>query len=60
MRHRLNLPAVQHTAINAAAVYINNQGLAQAAPGQAGFLGGVTASASTDSDRFSLGIRHRF
>lgn len=41
-------------------MYCNNQGLAQAAPGPAGFLGGVMASASTDSNGFSLGIRNRF
>ena len=53
-------PPSKHTDINAVTVYFNNLGLAQAAPGQAGFLGGVTASASTDSNGFSLGIRHRF
>jgi len=41
-------------------VHFNNKGLAQAAPGQAGFLCGVTALAVTDSNGFSLGIRHRF
>jgi hypothetical protein len=41
-------------------VYFNNQGRARAAPGQAGFLGGVTAPASTDWNGLSLGIRHRF
>ena len=34
--------------------------LAQAAPGQAGFLGGVTATAGTDSNSIAFGIRHRF
>lgn len=50
----------KRTDINAVAVHFNNKGLAQAAPGQAGFLGGVTASAGTDSNSFALGIRHRF
>jgi predicted porin len=38
----------------------NNKGLAQAAPGQAGFLGGFTATAGTDSTNIVLGMRHRF
>jgi hypothetical protein len=50
----------KRTAINAAATHFNNKGLAQAAPGQAGFLGGVTASAGTDSNSFAVGIRHSF
>ena len=37
-----------------------NKNLAQAAPGQAGSLGGVTASAGTDSNAFAIGMRHRF
>ncbi len=48
------------TDINAVTVYFNNLGLAQAAPGQTGFLGSVTASANTDANGFSLGIRHHF
>lgn len=50
----------KRTAINAVATHFDNKGLAQAAPGQAGFLGGVTASAGTDSNSFALGIRHSF
>jgi predicted porin len=50
----------KRTDINAVATHFNNKGLAQAAPGQAGFLGGVTATAGTDSNSLALGIRHRF
>lgn len=50
----------KRTAINAVATHFNNKGLAQAAPGQAGFLGGVTATAGTDSNSVALGIRHSF
>jgi hypothetical protein len=53
-------PPSKRTDINAVAVHFNNKGLAQAAPGQAGFLCGVTAWAVIDSNGFSLGIRHRF
>jgi predicted porin len=50
----------KRTDINAVLAHFNNKNLAQAAPGQAGFLGGVTESAGTDSNSFALGIRHRF
>ncbi len=50
----------KRTDLNAVATHFNNKGLGQAAPGQAGFLGGVTASAGTDSNSFAFGIRHRF
>jgi len=50
----------KRTALNAVATHFNNKGLAQAAPGQAGFLGGVTATAGTDSNSFAVGIRHSF
>jgi predicted porin len=50
----------KRTDINAVATHFNNKNLAQAAPGQAGFLGGVTATAGTDSNSLALGIRHRF
>ena len=45
---------------NAVLTHFNNKNLAQAAPGQAGFLGGFTTSAGTDSNSLALGIRHRF
>jgi predicted porin len=50
----------KRTDLNAVFARFNNKDLAQAAPGQAGFLGGVTESAGTDSNSFALGIRHRF
>jgi len=42
------------------ATHFDNKNWAQSAPGQAGFIGGVTASAGTDSNSLALGIRHRF
>jgi predicted porin len=50
----------KRTSLNAVAAHFDNKGLAQAAPGQAGFIGGVTATAGTDSNSFALGIRHSF
>ncbi len=50
----------KRTDLNAAATRFNNSGLAQAAPGGGGYLGGVTASAGTDSTSLALGLRHRF
>jgi hypothetical protein len=50
----------KRTDLNAVLTQFNNKGLGQAAPGQAGFLGGVTKSAGTDSTSVALGIRHRF
>jgi predicted porin len=50
----------KRTDINAAAVRFVNSARAQAAPGGAGYLGGVTASAGTDSTSLALGVRHRF
>jgi predicted porin len=50
----------KRTDLNAVLVHFDNKNLAQAAPGQAGFLGGFTTSAGTDSNSFALGIRHRF
>ncbi len=50
----------KRTDINAVLTRFNNSGLGQSAPGQAGFLGGVTASAGKDSTSLALGIRHRF
>ena len=50
----------KRTDINAIATRFNNSGAGQAAPGGAGFLGGVTASAGTDSTSLALGVRHRF
>jgi hypothetical protein len=50
----------KRTDLNFVYTHFDNSGLGQAAPGQAGFLGGVTKSAGTDSDSFAFGIRHRF
>lgn len=50
----------KRTDINLVLAHFDNKGLAQAAPGQAGFLGGVTKSAGTDATGVALGIRHRF
>jgi len=50
----------KRTDINANVTRFVNDGLAQAAPGQAGSLGGVTASAGVDSTSLALGLRHRF
>lgn len=50
----------KRTDLNVVLTHFNNKGLGQAAPGQAGFLGGVTKSAGVDSNSFAFGIRHRF
>ena len=50
----------KRTDLNAVVVRFDNQNLAQVAPGGNGYLGGVTASAGTDSTGFAFGIRHRF
>lgn len=50
----------KRTALNAVLTHFDNKNLAQAAPGQAGFLGGVTEEAGTDSNSFAVGIRHSF
>jgi predicted porin len=50
----------KRTDLNFVASHFDNKNLAQAAPGGAGFIGGVTASAGKDSNNFALGIRHRF
>ncbi|MEO8121957.1 MAG: porin [Rhodoferax sp.] len=50
----------KRTDLNAVLVHYDNQNLAQVAPGGNGYIGGVTASAGTDSTGLALGIRHRF
>lgn len=50
----------KRTDLNVVLTRFNNTGLAQAAPGQAGFLGGVTEKAGTDSTATAIGLRHRF
>jgi predicted porin len=53
-------PLSKRTNLNAVLTRINNKGTAQFAPGGNGYLGGVTASAGTDSNSIALGIRHSF
>lgn len=50
----------KRTDLNVVATHFNNKNLAQAAPGGAGYVGGVTASAGTDSNSLAVGLRHRF
>jgi predicted porin len=50
----------KRTDANVILTHFDNRNLAQTAPGQAGFLGGVTTSAGTDSTSFVIGLRHRF
>lgn len=50
----------KRTDLNAVAARFDNKPNAQAAPGNAGYVGGFTASPGTDSTSLSLGIRHRF
>jgi hypothetical protein len=50
----------KRTDLNAVLVRYDNSDKAQVAPGGNGYIGGVTASAGTDSTGLALGIRHRF
>ena len=50
----------KRTDLNAVLVRYDNGERGQAAPGGNGYLGGVTASAGTDSTGLALGVRHRF
>jgi predicted porin len=51
----------KRTDVNFAATRFNNKGaLAQAAPGAAGYLGGVTDKAGVDATSIALGVRHKF
>ena len=50
----------KRTDLNAVVTRFDNNARAQAAPGGAGYLGGVTASAGTDSTSLAFGVRHRF
>jgi len=50
----------KRTDVSAVVTRFDNSGLGQAAPGGAGYLGGVTASAGTDSTSVAFGVRHRF
>jgi predicted porin len=50
----------KRTDANLVITRFNNKNLAQAAPGQAGFIGGVTSAPGVDSNSVALGLRHRF
>jgi len=50
----------KRTDVNLVLTHFDNKNLAQAAPGEAGFLGGVTESAGKDANNVALGLRHRF
>lgn len=50
----------KRTDVSAVAVRVDNGDRGQVAVGGNGYLGGVTASAGTNSNSFALGIRHRF
>jgi predicted porin len=50
----------KRTDVNFVLTQFNNKGLGQAAPGQAGFLGGFTRAAGVDSRNIAMGLRHRF
>lgn len=50
----------KRTNLNAVLTRFNNKGAGQVAPGGNGFLGGVTASAGTDSTNVAFGVRHTF
>ncbi|MGY0196341.1 porin [Leptothrix sp. BB-4] len=50
----------KRTDVNLVLARFNNKPLAQAAPGGAGFLGGFTKTAGTDSNNVAIGVRHRF
>ncbi|QPF76450.1 porin [Roseateles sp. DAIF2] len=50
----------KRTDLNFVATHFDNKAGGQAAPGQAGFLGGFTRAPGVDSNNLAMGIRHRF
>lgn len=50
----------KRTSLNAVLTRFSNKGSGQAAPGQAGFLGGVTSTAGTGSTNVAFGVNHKF
>jgi predicted porin len=50
----------KRTDVNAIVARFDNRHRGQTAPGQAGMIGGFTASEGTDSTSISMGVRHRF
>lgn len=53
-------PLSKRTDVYGVLARFNNSANAQAAPGGNGYLGGVTATAGTDSTSIAVGMRHRF
>jgi predicted porin len=50
----------KRTDANLVLAHFRNKNLAQVAPGQAGFIGGVTRAPGIGSNSLALGLRHRF
>lgn len=50
----------KRTSLNGVLTRFNNKGSGQAAPGAAGYLGGVTSAAGVDSTNLAFGINHKF
>ena len=50
----------KRTSLNGVLTRFNNKGQGQAAPGGAGFLGGVTSAAGVGSTNVALGVNHKF
>ena len=50
----------KRTSLNGVVTRFDNKGNAQAAPGQAGFLGGVTSNAGVGSTSLAMGVNHKF
>lgn len=53
-------PLSRRTSLYGVLTRFDNSDTAQAAPGANGYLGGVTASAGTDSTSVAIGVRHSF
>ncbi|MFN5047971.1 porin [Roseateles sp.] len=50
----------KRTDLNFVFTHFDNKAGGQAAPGQAGFLGGFTRAPGVDSNNVAMGVRHRF
>lgn len=50
----------KRTSLNTVLTQVTNDGLAQTAPGQAGFAGGFTSKAGEGSTNIAFGINHKF
>ncbi len=53
-------PLSKRTNLSAVLTRFSNSGTGQAAPGGAGYLGGVTSVAGQDATSIALGVRHTF